>query len=282
MGWTMIFAIFIGGGIGMTAGIILIFLLSDEQRWRAFLETIDQTMDNRLTRKLFDSSLGKWVNRATIKSYIRSAKFQRAQDVAVREGLVDEAVDLFATYGHHREAAALARRMGRDELADAHYRKEIDACKAENRGNRAAEIAEEAGFWEEAVDLMMALGSRESKLHAARIAGQHGMAERAVQIYLREQALVNAMQVAEENGMIDFVLKFCEESDNPTLHHFAADAAHRAGNSERGLEILEKRGYLHQAALFAREAGLVDRVPEIMKKIQEKKKRTTFEKSGGF
>ncbi|GEM_PF-2988561 len=59
---------------------------------------------------------------------------------------------------------------------------------------------------------------------------------------------------------------------------FAADAAKRQGEPERGLAILERAGDFHQALFFAREAGLHERVEEMQEKLEEDKRRHEREK----
>jgi hypothetical protein len=159
------------------------------------------------------------------------------------------------------------------ESADQFFRNVIDGYLEENKNVFAAETAEEAGFWGEAIDLFAGLGTRESRLHAARLAAENGQPALAVNIFLQDEALMDAMRVAEENGMVEFVLQYCEASDNPVLIHFGADTAKRAGDPDRGLAILKKHGDLHQAALFAREAGLLERADEIVEELRARKHR---------
>jgi hypothetical protein len=282
VGYLLLFAIFIGGGTGVILGAIMIYLASDELRWKNFLEWVGDRLDNRLTRWLFNTSLGKALNVKTIEAHVRAGKADRARDIAVREGLVEEALEAFSDFGKFREGAILARRMGRDEKADALYRREIDSAQGEGQPVQAAEVAEEAGFWEEAVDRMEKLKGRTTHLRAARLASVHGMPERAVKIFLEEEALVDAMQTAEKHGMLDFVLGYCEKSDSAVLHHFGADAARRSGDAERGIAILEKQGLLHEAALFARESRLDDRADELIEKLKVQKHKNKLKRLGGL
>lgn len=282
MGFELILGIIIGGGIGVIAGATLLYLVSDELRWHNFLLSVEGFLDNRATRWLFDTSIGKWVNRKTIESYIRRGDPRKAQELAIREGLVDETLAALTGAGLLREAGALSRRTGRDERAETLYRQAIDLLVAEGREVLAAEVAEEAEFWAEAVELMAGLQSRESRLHAARIAASHGMPQTAVEIYLREEAVMDAMRVGEEHGQVEFVLRFCEESKNPVLHQFAADAAKRTGDPERGLRILEAHGNLHQAAMFAKEAGMTAKAKELFQKLRDRDPHPGLAKMDGI
>jgi hypothetical protein len=81
--------------------------------------------------------------------------------------------------------------------------------------------------------------------------------------------------------MVDFVLTYCEKSDNAVLHQFGADAARRAGDVERGIAILEKQGLLHEAALFARESQLPQRADELLDKLKKKKLDAKLKRLGG-
>jgi len=72
---------------------------------------------------------------------------------------------------------------------------------------------------------------------------------------------------------VEFVLRYCEASGNPVLHQFGADAAKQAGDPERGLAILLKHGNLHQASMFAKEAGMHEKARELREQLREKADR---------
>jgi hypothetical protein len=271
MNTTVLAVMFAGMAFGAGCGVLLIYLLWDEHRWSEFVEKVEGVFDNPLTRPLFRTTLGRWINQRTVMGYIIGGKYQKAADLAVREELVDETLDLLEERGRIREAGRLARRMARDERADRNYRQFIDLCVEGSRPVLAAEAAEEAGFWDEAINLMRRFESRNTRIRAARLAAEHDLPELAVEIFLKEEALMDAMRVAEENDMLDFVLAFCLRSPNPVLHHFGADAARRAGNPELGVRILLEHGYIHQAAQLARSAGLHDKADELVEELRRRR-----------
>jgi hypothetical protein len=277
VGTALLPAIVVGGTAGLLGGVLLLYVLSDEMRWQRFLEALTGWMDNRVSRWAFGNTLGRWVNLKSIESFTRSGRFDQVEALCIREGLIDESIGILAGEGHHREAAVLARRTGRDERASALFRGVIDAALQEGRFVLAAEAAELAGFWAEAVDLLTASESREDRLRGARIAGEHGMPAKAVEVYLRDEALMDAMRAAEAAGQTEFLFQYCEESASAVLHHFAADASRRVGDPERGLRILIAHGHMHQAAQFAREAGLKEKAREIREKIAEGKRNARRE-----
>jgi len=273
MGWMMLTAIVVGGTIGAGAGALLLYLLWDEHRWAEFVDRFEGLFDNRLTRPLFQTAVGRWLNKKTILGYIMKEKYQKAADLAVREGLVDEAVDFLEERGRILEAGRLARRMARDQRADRNFREYIDLCLEKGRQVYAAEAAEEAGFWTEAVQLYQGLEGKPSRLKAARIAADHGMPAMAVEVFLREEALLDAMRVAEEHGQLPFALEYCRKSDNPVLHHFGADAAARDGRFDVAVAILEEHGHLHAAVRMARKGGLEEKEGALAAQIRERRAR---------
>ncbi len=284
MGWALLFAIVIGGTVGAGVGILLIYLASDEFRWAWFLECIGYVFDNPLTRPVMETSIGRWMNRKTVLGYIRAQKFEKAADLAVKEGLVDESIAMLETSGRIHEAARLAKRIGRDEQAERLYRTFIGLCLDKGRNVTAAETAEEAGFWEDAVNMYRGLEGKESRLKAAKLSAAHGLHGLALEIFLKEEALLDAMRVAEDNGKIDFLIDFCRNSENPVLHHFGADAARRAGKPEVAVDILLSHGHLHHAAQIAQQTGLKDKAAELIAEIRRKRAeaRKEIPKSGGL
>ncbi len=283
-GWGLLLAVFGGGGLGVAAAVLMLYFASDELRWARFLDTAGSLFDNRLTRPVMESGLGRWINRKTIMGYIRAGRFDKAGDIAVREALVDESVAMLEASGRIREAAKLARRMGRDADAERLYRSFMAMCLEKDMKLAAAETAEEAGFWEDAVNLYRGLEGKESRLKAARISAAHGLPGLAIEIFLSEEALLDAMRTAEEAGMLDFLLQFCSNSPNAVLHHFGADAARRAGKIGAAIGILEAHGHLQNAAAMAREAGLAEKAAALLERIREKRLGAPKEtsKSGGL
>jgi hypothetical protein len=271
MSFIFLFAIFIGGGIGVIAGGTLLYIAYDETRWRNFMSFLEDLADNRLTRPLFYTFIGPRLARMAIQGYVRKGEFKKAEDLAVSEGLVDETIDTMEARGSIREAARLAKRMAREDRSQRLYRTYLDMCLTQDLRVLAAEVAEEAEFWPEAIQLLRSMEGRGSRLQAAKLAAQHDETLLAVEIFLTEEALLDAMRVAQKAGQVEFVLTYCSNSDNPVLHHFGADTARQVGRPEMGLEILLSHGHLHPAAQFAQQAGLKERAKELMEQIQEKR-----------
>lgn len=283
MGSAIMISVFVGGPIGLLAGFYLIYLLSEPSRWEAFVARISVPFDNRFTRWLFRISLGSAVNLRTIDELIEKGEFQKAQDIAVAEGLVDETIHAFERSGNPIEGARLARRMAMDELAEDLFATAVEAFDAADNPVAAAEACDEGGMAAEAVKRFEEFGGRASGLRAARIAAAAGMAEKSVALYLLHEGLIDAARTAEKFGMFRFLYDFCRKSDNPALHVFGAEAAARHGETKTGLEILEGHGHLHQAAQYAKQHGMMDRYEEILVKIQERKSEIAQEKyEGGF
>ncbi|MHC5036868.1 MAG: hypothetical protein ACYTHM_06115 [Planctomycetota bacterium] len=266
-----IFVLMISLVAGAYIQITLIRLSYDERGWHDFLFYFDRLADNRFTRPLFSRLLGKRLARKTIERYVRMGNFRKAGDQASAEGLADETIDLLEEREDTLEAARLAMRTGNEDRTTSLYRNAIDTFLKEGRDVLAAEAAEEAGFTREAVRLFRSLGSREGRLHAARLAKEHGETELAVEIFLEEGDPLSAMHAAQEAGEVDFVISYCRDSDDPILHHFGAETARKAGQPEIGIDLLLSRGHLHQAAQFAQAAGLGERAKELFKEIAQSK-----------
>jgi hypothetical protein len=269
--FTFAIVVAVSGGIGIISAATLVYMAWDEYRWDRFIGFFESLADNRLTRPLFDTFIGRGVALMAIVGYIRRGKLQKAEDLAVSEGLVDETIDRMEARGKVRGAGRLARRMGREQRSRSLYKAFIEECLANDRKVLAAEAAEEGGLWKEAVRLGLNLEGRESRLRAAKLAAQNGAPGPAIEIFLREGALLDAMRVAEEAGQVDFVLSFCKDSDNPVLHQFGADTALRVGRPDLGVEILLAHGHLHGAAQFALSAGLKDRARELIEELRERR-----------
>ncbi|MHC4781070.1 MAG: hypothetical protein ACYTFG_21055 [Planctomycetota bacterium] len=257
--------------VGTTIRLGLVYLAHDENRWRGFWGFFGELVDNRWTRPFFTHLLVKRLARWTIASYVRREDFRRAGDVALAEGLVDEAIDCMAEFGHPREAAQLAKDTGRSDQAGRLYRICIDRYLAADRLVSAAESADEAGFWQEAVRLLTGLENAGSRLRAASLCAQNGEPSRAVEILSQKGTPLDAMRVILDAGGTDFVLCHCRDSHDPVLHHFAAETAWKDGRPELGIEILLQYGHLKSAAQFAHAAGLVDRASDLFERVREER-----------
>ncbi|MHC4600403.1 MAG: hypothetical protein ACYS47_15510, partial [Planctomycetota bacterium] len=186
---------------------------------------------------------------------------------------VDETIDTLEKQDRIQEAARLAKRTAREDRAKSLYRICIDRFLKMKRRIQAAEIAEEAGFWREAVQLLRSHGSRSSRLLAAKLAARNEAPRLAAEIYFQEGAPLDALRVAQEAGDMDFVLSHCRISDNPILHHFGAETARKAGQPELGVELLLSNGHLRRAAEFALSAGLMDKARELFERVREERAR---------
>jgi hypothetical protein len=269
--FTFALVVMVSGGIGIIGAATLVYVAWDEYRWDRFIGFLESLADNRLTRPVFNTFIGRYVALMAIEGYIRRGKLRKAEDLAVSEGLVDETLDRMEERGKMREAGRLARRMARKERSEKLYKAFIEECLAQDKPVLAAEAAEEGGLWKEAVRLGQSLEGRDSRLRAARLAAQNGAPGPAIEIFLREGALLDAMRVAEEAGKVDFVLGFCKDSDNPVLHQFGADTAMRVGRPDLGVEILLAHGHLHGAAQYAMAAGLKDQARELIEKLRQRR-----------
>ncbi|MHC5037590.1 MAG: tetratricopeptide repeat protein [Planctomycetota bacterium] len=270
--------------VGTTIRLTLVYTAHDDNRWRNFTGFLGDLADNRLTRPLFTVFLGRRLTHRALEAYVRKEEFGKAGDLALAEGMVDDAIEIMNAEGWTREAARLAMRTGRTARAQRLYRTCIDRSQKKDRLVLAAEMADEAGFWQEAVTRLRSLDTRRARMRAASLAAQHGDPRHAVEILAEEDSPLDAMRVIRDAGHPDFVISHCRESDDPVLHHFGAETARRMGKPEIGVDLLLAHGHLKDAAQFAQDAGLMERAMELYEKVRKEersKKAELYEKGWG-
>lgn len=225
----------------------------------------------RVERRLLRTWLGRWMSarigrpmaRAELEKHLLAERRERAIALAQRFDLVAEGAECAAEHRGPEAAADFARACGHADVAAHWWRTAYETRRAAGDFVRAAEAAEAAGMYREAMAAWDRLPDGAGRLAQARLSEHTGHPREALDAFLDLGAAGDAIRVAERCGLLDELVAGAESRTNIDLWRAAADTCGKHGRAAKAVDLYRRAGDLRLALAAAKAGGLDAIVREI-------------------
>jgi hypothetical protein len=213
---------------------------------------------------LVQTWFGRWVTRrfgrplalAELEGHLLAERRERAVALARRFDLVAAGAELVAEHRGPEAAADFARACGDAPVALRWWGTAYDTRREAGDWVRAAEAAEHAGRYSDAMAAWGRLPDGAGRLAQARLSERTGHPREALEAYLDLGAAGDALRVADHCDLLDALLAGVETRTNADLWRAAADTCMRHGRAAKGVDLYRRAGELALALAAARQGGL--------------------------
>ena len=160
----------IGSGTCAALGCYVLWRYESIIKWadRYISPCLDKTIG-----KLFEKSIGKWVDNSALEESIETNNLEDTLRISKRYGLEEKTLQMCESRGKLLHGARFAREIGNKYTADDFYRKEFQRLK-DSQPVHATEVAEEAGFLQEAYEIYVRFDNRVGYEKAMKLAEKLG------------------------------------------------------------------------------------------------------------
>lgn len=275
VGFGLIVVLFIVGGVPAAVWgpflvfaccVALLYVWSDAVRLHQAKQFWGR-VENRLLRTWFgrwmSGRVGRPLARAELEKHLLAERRERAIALAQRSDLVAEGAGFVAEHRGPEAAADFARACGHEAVAQRWWREAYDTRCAAGDFVRAAEAAEGAGMYREAMDAWGRLPEGAGLLAQARLSEHTGHPREALDAFLDLGAAGDAIRVAERCSLLDALVAGAEARTNIDVWRAAAETCVKHGRGAKAVDLYRRAGDLRLALAAAKAGGLDAIVREI-------------------
>lgn len=248
------------------AALIALYICSDGIRqtqyfhwWRGVEDRLVATWLGRR----FRAGWGRKMAYKELEHHLDEQRRERAVALAQRFDLVGHGAAYVAARHGAEAGADFAVACARTDVAKQFWLSAYQRHLADGRMAMAAEAADAADLYREAIDAWHDVPAGGGLLRAARLSERLGYPREAIRDYVAAQAGGSALRLAEARGLVEELIAAAETSGDPAIWRIAGELSMKRQEWRAAVGFLRRAGDLRMTLLAAKRGGLDDVVRDV-------------------